>query len=117
MPRSNKKKTPLKPPSKHPPSQSFDQSSASIAILMTKEKTIMISRAIASGRSHGINLKHGSSNPGVGDCAFEAVIQNNNDRPCFKEKLFMPIDYYRKIWVTDMANRTVDTVWNIYSRQ
>ena len=29
----------------------------------------------------------------------------------------MSIDYYRKFWVTDMANRTVDGPWNIYSPQ
>ena len=27
----------------------------------------------------------------------------------------MPVDYYRKIWVTDMANRTINSPWNIYS--
>ena len=35
----------------------------------------MIMRATSSGRKHGINLVHGSSNPGLGDCAFEAIIQ------------------------------------------
>ena len=29
----------------------------------------------------------------------------------------MQVDYYRKIWVTDMANRTVDGPWNILSPQ
>ena len=117
MPRSNKKKPPLRPPSKSLPSQSFLQSSDAISYLLEQEKTQMISKAIASGRKHGINMKHGSSNPGTGDCAFESVIQNNNDRSCFRDKFLMPIDYYRKIFVTDMFNRTVDTTWNIYSRQ
>ena len=45
----------------------------------------MISRAITSARNHGIALKCGSSNPGTGDCAFETVIQNNNDG-CFSEE-------------------------------
>merc|ERR1712083_1142699 len=46
---------------------------------------------------------------------FEAVISNNNDRNCFKEKFPLSVTSYRQIWVTDMANRTVDTEWNIYS--
>ena len=65
---------------------------------------MMISRATASGRKHGIQLEHGSSNPGTGDCAFEAIIQNINDRTCFQGKFNMSIDYYRKIWATDMFN-------------
>ena len=85
--------------------------------LLKKEKTLMISRAICSGKKHGINLKHGSSNPGTGDCAFEAVILNINDRSSFPVKFFMPVDNYRKLWVTEMANRTVDGPWNIYSRK
>ena len=117
MPRSNKKKPPLRPPSKSLPSQSFLQSSDAISYLLEQEKTQMISKAIASGRKHGINMKHGSSNPGTGDCAFESVIQNNNDRSCFRDKFLMPIDYYRKIFVTDMFNRTVDTTWNISSNE
>ena len=77
----------------------------------------MITRAITSARNHGINLTHGSSNPGTGDCAFESVIQNNNNRTCFEKKYPLSISYYRRMWVTDMANRTVDTDWNILSRQ
>ena len=57
----------------------------------------MISRAIISGKKHGINLNHGTSNPGTGDCAFESIIQNINDRPFFEEKFSMPVDHYRKM--------------------
>ena len=112
MPRSNKKKKFMKPQPKHPTSQSFQ-----IASLLTDEQNLMIAGAIASSRNHGINLVQGSSNPGLGDCAFEAVIQNNNDRSCFKQKFPMSINHYRNIWVTDMANRTVDSPWNTYSRK
>ena len=28
----------------------------------------------------------------------------------------MPINQYRQIWVTDLANRTVDSPWNTFSR-
>ena len=138
MPRSNKKKFPLKPPNddqilkskqfkemqqhnkqqeiyqKH---ESFISEDDDIATLMKNEKTLMISRTIFSGKKHGINLEHGSSNPGTGDCAFESVILNINDRSSFAEKFLMPVNYYRRIWVTDMANRTVDGPWNIYSAQ
>ena len=117
MPRSNKKKSAFKPPPKHPTSQQFMSSQDDISFLLTQEKNEMISRAIASGLKHGIKLKHGSSNPGLGDCAFESVIQNNNDRFCFSEKYRMSVNYYRQIWATDMANRTANSDWNIYSSQ
>ena len=117
MPRSNKKKPLLGHSSHQTPSQSVLHSSDAISFLLTQEKTMMISRATASGRKHGIQLEHGSSNPGTGDCAFEAVIQNINDRPCFQGKFNMSIDYYRRIWATDMFNRTVNTPWNIYNNQ
>ena len=77
----------------------------------------MISRAITSGRNHGINLKHGTPNPGAGDCAFEAIIQNVNDRPCFTEKFRNTIDWYRRIWAKDMENRTIDSPYNIYGHK
>ena len=83
--------------------------------LMTNERTTMMTRAICSAKKHGINLEPGQSNPGLGDCAFEAIIQNINERKCYKEKFPLSITSYRQIWVTDMANRTVNTDWNIYS--
>ena len=97
MPRSNKKKHFLKPEQQINPS-------CQIASLLMAEKNLMLARAITSGRNHGVNLVQGTSNPGLGDCAFEAVIQNNNDRSCYTQKFFMPINHYRQIWVTDMAN-------------
>ena len=125
MPRSNKKKKkryqPVIPP----------EEEATVEKLLDNEKVLMLSRAIvsilfnfdeqlflyfnylqASAKRHGINLKHGTSNPGIGDCAFEAIIQNINDRACFKDNFNMSIQYYRQIWATDMANRTVDTPLN-----
>ena len=117
MPRSNKKKTFLKPLPKPSMTQSGRPPDTAILELMSIERNLMISRAISSGRKHGITLKQGSANPGVGDCAFESVIQNNNDRTCFEKKFPLPVSYYRRIWVTDMANRTVDSDWNILSRQ
>ena len=117
MPRSNKKKTFLKPPPKHPPLQTHLQTSKSMLDLMSDERSTLISRAITSARHHGINLTPGSPNPGTGDCAFESVLQNNNDRLCFTENYPLSTNSYRRMWVTDMANRTVDSDWNIYSKQ
>ena len=109
MPRSNKKK--------HITHQATPSSDVDIKQLLGKEKSLMISRAIASGKKHGLNMKHGSSNPGTGDCAFESIIQNINDRSCFKVKYPMTIDWYRRIWVTDMANRTIDSAFNTMTNQ
>ena len=124
MPRSNKKKHDNSNPVKAP-----DEDSLTVQLL-NEERFLMISRAIvsilniyshrilnlnilqASAKRHGIKIKHGTSNPGIGDCAFEAIIQNINDRTCFNEKFNMSIDYYRRIWATDMANRTVNTPLN-----
>ena len=75
----------------------------------------MINTAISSAHKHGIKLKPGSPNTGAGDCAFEAIIQNNNDRSCFPEKYLMEINWYRRIWTTDMMNRTRNTEYNIYT--
>ena len=131
MTRSNKKKNGRKTLQKNQTSTSMMECSTSmmksstsamdpstsIATLLSDERNTMISRAIQSANHHGINLRPGSPNPGLGDCAFEAVIQNNNDRKCYKEKFPLSTTTYRQIWVTDMANRTVDTDWNIHSRQ
>ena len=72
----------------------------------------LVQQAINSSKKHGIRLRHGRGNPGLGDCAFEAVIFNNNDRNYFKYKYNCHINFYRRIWVTDMANRTVNSPWN-----
>ena len=129
MPRSNKKKTSLNKPSTshpflepppktiYPNTRSSPSSDTAVQKLLGREKSLMIARAISSAHKHGIQLKLGSANPGLGDCAFEAVVQNNNDRPCFEEKFKMSIDYYRRIWVTDMANRTVNSPWNTLGQQ
>ena len=89
MTRSNKKKTFLKPFQKQPSGQSFLPPNKEIVDLMTNERNLMISRAITSARNHGINLRHGSPNPGTGDCAFVSVIQSNNERQCFTEKFLI----------------------------
>ena len=85
MPRSNKKKTFLKPLPKLSMAQSVLPPDKATLELMSIERNLMISRAISSARNHRITLTHGSPNPGTGDCAFESVIQNNNDRTCFEK--------------------------------
>ena len=71
----------------------------------------------ASAQRHGIKLRRGTPNPGTGDCAFEATISNINDRSCFVEEMKMSTDWYRRIFVTDMANRTLNTPYNTMSPQ
>ena len=71
----------------------------------------------ASAKKHGINIKHGSSNPGAGDCAFEAIIQNIKDRSDFQDNLPMSINWYRRTWATDMANRTIYTDYNTLTNE
>jgi hypothetical protein len=117
MPRSNKKKFLSKPSQKHQTMDSVSESSSGISSLLKIERNQMISRAFTSGNNHGIQLVPGSPNAGRGDCAFEAVVQNNNDRSCFHEKYPMTMNQYRRIWVTDMANRTIDSPWNTLSQQ
>ena len=113
MHRSNKKKAPLKPPPKQPSSSSSVSSQSSAAM---KEESLIVHRAIVSARKHGINLNRGTPNPAAGDCAFESAIFNLNDRLCFSENLPFSVDYYRRIWMTDMKNRTLhDKTWNIYT--
>ena len=121
MPRSNKKKTSQNKSSEaetEPTPLISPQSSDEAAVqLFEKEKKIMIPRAISSSSKHGIDLTEGASNPGTGDCAFEAIVQNINERSSFKEKFPLNINQYRRIWTTDMANRTLFTEFNIYSNK
>ena len=78
----------------------------------------IVSRAKASARKHGIKLIHGTPNNSDGNCAIESAIFNINDRDCFPESLIFSADYYRRIWMTDMKNRTIhDKTWNIYSAE
>ena len=121
MTRSNKKKAPLKPPPKdhtlYPgvPSSSTSQSSVQPCFSPKKESQI-VRRAILSARKHGIDLIRGTPNPATGNCAIESAIFNLNDRSCFHDRLRFSIDYYRRIWMTDMKNRTINNeTWNIYT--
>jgi hypothetical protein len=85
MPRSNKKRSPLKPPTKHPtrhlsvfPSSKTDQ--------VQTGSTQMVRRAVSSAKKHGENLIPGTLNAADGNCAFESAIFNVNDRDCFLQQ-------------------------------
>ena len=71
-------------------------------------------RAILNAQKHGIKLESGRQNLGDGNCSYEAVLFNINDRDCFKEKFPMSPDYYRRIWNTDMMNKIIyeSNNWN-----
>ena len=127
MPRSNKKKSPLKLPPKDPPFSSQPSSSFCSPVagqsfdateLLRKEQDLMISRAIGSAAKHGIALSPGQLNSGEGNCAFESAIFNVNERSCFKDKLCLSPDHYRRVWMTDMKNKTLrDETWRIGSME
>ena len=105
MPMSNRKRSPLKRPLKDP---SFPTLSPDLSQLLRTEQSLMIKRAVRSADKHGIQLSPGRRNPGSGNCAFESAIFNVNDRQCFKEKFPLSVDHYRRVWVTDMKNRTMN---------
>ena len=71
-------------------------------------------RAIASAQKHQIKLEPGRENHGHGNCSYESVIYNINERSCFTEKLPMSPNYYRRIWNLDMMNKIIDKTnpWN-----
>ena len=81
---------------------------------MEDSTSLLLRRAILSAKRHGINLVPGTLNPAQGDCAFEAVIYNNNDRNCFSKKYNQSVDVYRKIWVSDFqAKCNENSTWNL----
>ena len=92
--------------------------SVSTGTPQTSTSSLMIRRAVASAKRHGISVCQGTPNSADGNCAIESVLYNIKDRPCFPDSLPFSADYYRRIWVTDFKNRTVnDPTWNIYSRE
>ena len=76
--------------------------------------TPMIIKAIASASKHKIKLVPGTKNNADGNCSYESVLFNINDRGCFKDKLIMSPDFYRRVWNTDLMNKILDNKipWN-----
>ena len=74
----------------------------------------LFGRAIASAKKHGIKLIAGRKNDGDGNCSYQSVIFNINDRICFPEKLNMGHEFYRRIWNLDIKNKILDKSipWN-----
>ena len=62
----------------------------------TKDKRIF-RRAISSAQKHNIRLEPGRENEGAGNCSYESVIYNINDRRCFPKMLPMGPGFYRRI--------------------
>ena len=72
-------------------------------------------KAIESAKKHNIKLKAGRKDRGYGDCAFEAVINNINDRACFTNKLVQTPNWYRRLWMDQMMERIILGIcpWNL----
>ena len=66
-----------------------------------EEKSIF-EKGIEIAKKHGINVKAGIPNKKQGDCLFEAVVDNINQRKCFTEKLDKSIQEYREEFVSEM---------------
>ena len=90
MPRSNRKKAPMKPPPRDPTSTSKFESwqmvsteggiASEVSELLRSEQNLMIERAMRSAEKHGIGLSPGRLNKGAGNCAFESAIFIVNER-------------------------------------
>ena len=66
-------------------------------IMMNEEVRInkVTQMGINSARKHNIRLEPGRENSGDGNCAYQSVIFNINDRKCFETTLPMSPDIYR----------------------
>jgi len=79
-----------------------------------QNKKTIFERAIASANKHKIRLKPGRENAGAGNCSYESVIFNINDRASFSIKFNMTPSFYRRIWNVDLMNKILDEKipWN-----
>ena len=75
---------------------------------------MIFQRAISSAEKHNTRLEPGRENHGDGNCSYESVIFNINERKCFPKILPMSPDYYRRIWNIDLMNKVLDKriPWN-----
>ena len=64
----------------------------------------IVIKAILSAHRHGIQMAPGTPNPGQGNCAFEAVIFNINDRKEFKDnqKVYIHPKEARPLWIVEL---------------
>lgn len=98
----------------HPPYEGSSSQAHNDEHKSMQTENRIFQRAIASAQKHNIKLEPGRQNHADGNCSYESVIFNINDRNCFKEKLPMSPDFYRRIWNTDMMNKILDKTnpWN-----
>ena len=71
----------------------------------------IVIKAIQNANFHGINLYPGTKNPAKGDCVFESVLDNLNQRDCFSENLSGDASYWRKKWMREIEIIAYDE-WN-----
>ena len=104
----------LKRKKSRPPNEEMVEHRKSSQVLDELKHKIMFERAIESARKHHINVEPGTENNGMGNCSYEAVILNINDRNCFDSKFNMSLEHYRVVWNTDMMNKILDkrVPWN-----
>ena len=65
-------------------------------------------RAIENAKKHKIRLVAGIENQGGGNCSYESVLLNINERDCFKEGFVMSPDYYRRVWNVGLMAKILD---------
>ena len=100
----------------------YKQSYAQIASssIQNNEESEIFRRAIESAKKHKIKMKAGRKDRGYGNCAFEAAINNINDRACYSNKLLLSANWYRRIWMDQMMENIILGIcpWNLsYTEQ
>ena len=75
--------------------KTYKQSFAQIASssIQNNDESEIFRRAIESAKKHKINMKAGRKDRGYGNCAFEAAINNINDRTCYSNKLLLSANW------------------------
>ena len=66
------------------------------SIIQDFDEVEISTRAIESARKHNIKIEAGRKDRGYGNCVFEAVINNINDRDCFVVKLRQTLNLCRR---------------------
>ena len=80
----------------------------------TLKSSKIFQKAIENAKKHHIKLVPGIENSGGGNCSYESVILNVNERECFKVGFVMSPDFYRRVWNVDLMNKILDgrVPWN-----
>ena len=84
----SRKRKKYPPPYEKPKEQHImDETTTKKNLNETNSQGVIVKRAIASAQKHNIELLPGRANNAAGNCSYESVIYNINDRSCFNEKL------------------------------